>query len=107
MITQKSKSSASAESVEKGKNLLYNVENDYEQKSPEVLEWVEFKESKKNDGVAVMHYRFPGGPKKAVLACIAAENGVIAKKGSEYSYVGKPCVQVFRAEGATSTTLQL
>lgn len=107
MIKQKTKDSASAESVEAGKGLLYNVDNDYTQEKPEKLEWVEFRESKKNEGVAVMHYKFPGGPKKAVLACIAAENGVIVNRKGEYQYSGQPCVQVKRTEGANSTTLQL
>ena len=109
LIAQRSVASASKESVDAGKKLLYDLDSNFTHTEPSQLEDVEFKESRnpKNEGVAVMHYRFPGQSKKAILACLAADAGVIVlnAKNGEYEYKGVKCVQIKATEDARGTSL--
>lgn len=85
---------ASKESVEAGRNLLYNLDGTFNFNKAAKLESFEFKPSKKNPGVAVLHYKLTDGPKRACLACMASDAGVITinKKTGEYEYTGKSVI---------------
>lgn len=86
---------ATKEAVDKGRNLLYNLDNEFNHETAAPLESFEFRGSKKDPSIAVLHYKLTDGPKKATLACSAVDAGVLVldKKG-QYTYTGKPVVVV-------------
>jgi hypothetical protein len=93
---------ASKASVDAGRNLLYNSDSKFEHLTPDTLESCFFQPSKNNPTVSVFHYKLKNGPRKAVLACLVMDAGVLAESNGQIAYTGKPVIQAINPKTGVS-----